>query len=321
MFTNGRDKLRAKPDGSLRDPVGDWQTILILGSNLSIVVILHAKSSEEAQAFRVLEFPCEQNFAGTEGDKLRRTLRENAGHAGHEFVKFLMRPGALAWLRKELDDITHLLWTSPKYGFERKHRFWVRAIACAYVGGFIAKHLNLLDFDPVRVCDWAIARCKERKDGEFKRSYASLLNEAMYDIWASTLVVDVEWKAKNMCQILASPNPNKGFYARRVRDSGKMYISRSWLYTWLTEHAINRTAFIKDLMKERVIIRADKFVTLGAGTATMHGGGQIMTVEVDMNHPLMAAALEVSERDVPVEVKKAKPLAASTFLVPPSTLQ
>jgi len=83
-----------------------------------------------------------------------------------------------------------------------------------------------------------------------------------------------------------------------------MYVSRTWLYKWLTEHGVNRTAFIKDLQEERVLVNAHKFVTLGAGTSTMHGGGQIMCVEIDMNHPAMADALAVSERDLPAKVLK-----------------
>lgn len=320
MFTNGRDKLRGRPDGSLRDPVGDWQTILVLGSNLSLVDILQAKATEEAQAFRILEFSCEQNFSNADGDKLRRTLRENAGWAGDAFIRYLMLPGVIEQVRKELDYVTKHLWEHPKYQFRREHRFWVRCLACAYVAACCVKELGLLEFDPVRVCDWAIWRCVERKNGEFKKSYTQYLNEALYDIWASTLVVDVEWKAKNMCQILSSPNPNKGFFARRVHDSGRMYVSRSWLYKWLTEHAVNRTAFIKELMIEHVIISSNKFCTLGAGTATMHGGGQIMCVEIDMRHPAMADALAVSERDVPDEVKVPKlPRSLTTFLSPPSS--
>jgi len=302
MFTNGRDKLRARPDGSLRDPVGDWQTILVLGSNQSIVDLLQAKAAaEEAQAFRVLEFHCTQNFVGHEGDRLRRTLRENSGWAGDAFIRMLMQPGMLEFVRKELEQTMHFFWGK---GFERQHRFWVRCLACAYVAGHLVRHRGLLEFDPERIVDWAIARCIERIKGELKRTNAQLLNEALYEIWASTLVVDVEFKTKNMCQVLSTPNPNKGFYARRVRESGRMYVSRSWLYKWLTEHNINRSNFIRELQEARIVVNASKFVTLGAGTPSLHGGGQIMTVEIDMKHPKMADALEVAERGIDLKVIK-----------------
>ena len=303
-FTNGRDKLRGRADGSLISPAGDWQTILILGSNQSLVDILQSKGHEEAQAFRILEFPCEQNFAGTEGDKLRRTLRENAGHAGQAFIKWLMQPRALEFARRELDTAVKEIWEHPDYGFQREHRFWVRAIACAFVAGNIANHMGLIDAKASRVCRWAIDRCIERRKGEFKKEAAQTLNEALYEIWAMTLVVDVEWKAKNMCQILASPNPNKGFHARRVHESGKMYVSRTWLYKWLSEHGINKTAFMKELVAEHVILNQNKFCTLGAGTSTMHGGGQIMCVEINMKHPKMKESLDVSELDVAAEARK-----------------
>ena len=276
----------------------------MLGSNQSLVDILQSKGHEEAQAFRILEFPCEQNFAGTEGDKLRRTLRENAGHAGQAFIKWLMQPGALEFARRELDIAVKEIWENPDYAFQREHRFWVRAIACAFVAGNIANHMGLIDAKASRVCRWAIDRCIERRKGEFKKEAAQTLNEALYEIWAMTLVVDVEWKAKNMCQILASPNPNKGFHARRVHESGKMYVSRTWLYKWLSEHGINKTAFMKELVAEHVILNQNKFCTLGAGTSTMHGGGQIMCVEINMKHPKMKESLDVSDLDVAAEARK-----------------
>ena len=322
MFTSGRDKLRAKADGTLRDPSGDWQTILILGSNISLTDILQSKSSEEAQAFRILELQTTQTFVGNEGDKLRRQLSENAGWAGDAFIKYLMQPDVLAAVRAELDNIVAAFW---EFGFEKKHRFWVRCLACALSAARIVTHAGILDFNPTRVFKWVVLHCKERQEGELQRDNVQVLNEALYDLWASTLVVDVEWKPKTACQVLAQPNPNRAFLARRVRDSGRIYVTRTWLRKWLVEHGISRTAFVSDLLKRKVIVNDHKFVTLGAGT-DHNTGGQIVVFEIDLFHPHMVGALEAAERDVPQDEKEKKPinslrLPSGGAPSPPSTLQ
>jgi hypothetical protein len=305
MFTNGRDKLRGKSDGTLREPSGDWQTILVLGSNLSLIDLMQHKVAEEAQTYRILEFTCEQNFSGSEGDKLRRALRDNAGHAGAAFLGYILRPQVLSALREELDKAIFSLYHHKDYAFDKRHRFWVRCMACAFVAGRVANHLGILNFDIDRIMKWAIARCQERVKAEYVQDYSQTLNEALYDLWDATLVVDREWQAKNSCQILNEPR--KGFHARRVRESGRMYIQRSWLRQWLTEHRINRASFVKDLMTRSIILNEAKFVTLGAGTP-LTGGGQIMCFEVDMHHPAMLEAVMQAEKDVPKEEREKKPI-------------
>ena len=324
MFTSGRDKLRAKADGTLRDPSGDWQTILILGSNISLTDIMQTKNSEEAQAFRILELGTEQTFAGNDGDKLRRVLSENRGWAGDAFIKYLVQPGVLQAVRNDLDKVVADLW-DPYYGFDKKHRFWVRELACALVAGRIVNHMQMLEFSATRVVAWVIERCKERKELDIKRDNVSVLNEALYDLWASTLVVDAEWKPKTACLVLAAPNPNRAFLARRVRDSGRIYVMRTWLRKWLTDHGINRTSCINDLKKRHVIVNDARFITLGAGTDL--STGQVVCFEIDLHHPEMSGALEASERDVPPAEKEKKPISSLRCFppagspAPSSTLQ
>jgi len=326
-FTNGRDKLRATGEGTLRAPAGDWQTILVLGSNQSIVDIMHAKNEEEAQAFRVLEFGCEQNFGGADGDKLRRELKVNAGHAGDAYLKYLLQPGMLPTIKKELEDATTSFRTLPKYGFDRQHRYWVRALACAYVAGRIVNKLSLLAFNAPRIVDWAAEHCKLRAESEHsgRRDYAHVLNEAIYALYGAILVTDTEWRPQNACQVLTAPVPSKGFFARRARESGRLWISRTWLNKWLVEHAINRTSFRQDLIKRGVVKNDNKFVTLGAGTPH-NPGGQIPTYEIDMHHPAMMDALLAQEDQLPRTITEEKPLAdilkfrrprPSTFPSPP----
>ena len=328
MFTNGRDKRRGRSDGTLREPAGSWQTILVLGSNVSIVDIMQAQATEEAQAYRILEFVATQNFTTNDGDRLRRELRANSGHAGEAYIKFLMQPGVMERVRRELDNAVEALW-AKKYGFDKRHRFWVRGIACALVGGRIVNHMGLLNFDYERVINWAIDRCQQRNINEVKRDYVQVLNEALYELYAYTLVVDKEWAPALACLVLGAPRGNAGLYARRVRDSGRMYIARTWLRKWLTEHMVNRTSFINQLTDLKVILNQNRFITLGAGT-DHNVGGQIACFEIDMHHELMVEAVLKAEDRLPSTVKDARPLAtiiqfarkeAAGSLPPPEALQ
>jgi hypothetical protein len=134
-----------------------------------------------------------------------------------------------------------------------------------------------------------------------------VLNEALYELYAYTLVVDKEWVSGMACLVLGAPRGNAGMFARRVRDSGRMYIARTWLRRWLTERMVNRTSFINQLTDLKVIVNQNKFITLGAGT-DHNVGGQIACFEIDMHHELMNEAVLKSEDTLSEKVKRARPL-------------
>ena len=267
---------------------------------------------------------CEQTFTGHEGDKLRRELLENRGWAGDAFLRYLLEPGVLHAVCEDLERVATALW-DPFYKFDKPHRFWVRAFACALVAGRIVNHLGILNFNASRIVAWAIERCQERRAGEGVRDNVALLNEALYDIWSSTLVVDVEWTHGRACLVLCAPSQNRNFIARRVRESGRMYVIRTWLRKWLVAHGVERTAFFREMLGRKVIVNENRHITLGAGT-DYNTGGQIICYEIDMHHPAMMGALASAERDVPPDERERKPL--SSILAPgpaspspPSTLQ
>jgi len=308
IFTNGRDKLRGTSEGALRAPAGDWQTILILGSNQSIVDIIRSKNSEEAQAYRVLEFIAENNFAGHEGDKLRRTLRENAGHAGDRYLRFILQPEVLVKIKTFLPEVMEMLWT--RYSFDRRHRFWVRTLACCSVAGSIVKQLGLLELNIDRIITWAITGCLARaeEDGTASRSYAQLLSECLLTLYGQTLITRDEWKPgkAHHCQPLKEPQGT--LVARAVRETGRVYVTKTALRTWLVKNNVNRIQFNNALVKEKVILNLHKQVTLAAGT-DLAIAGQVPCYEINLHHPAMSGALTDVENLVPKEERNDRPLA------------
>jgi hypothetical protein len=308
VFTNGRDKLRGTSEGALRAPAGDWQTIMILGSNQSLVDIIRARNTEEAQAFRVMEFVAEASFGGYDGDRLRRQLKANAGHAGDAYLRYLLQPAVLQRVHTLLPETLELFW---KNGFDRRHRFWVRTLACAAVAGSIVKQLGLLDFNVKRIIDWAITNCQARaeEDQENKRSYAQLLSECLYSLYAQTLITRDEWKPgrAHHCQVLKEPQGT--LLARAVRDTGRVYVLKTAIRTWLVKNSINRTQFNKELEQAKIITHLQKLVTLGAGTE-LAIGGQVPCYEINLLHPAMSGAL--------VEIKEMIPRSPAAASAPPS---
>jgi len=76
MFTNGRDKDRGTADGTLRHVRAEWQTILLLASNNSIVDILSTMGGTDAPAYRLLEFIMDTpaTMDKRRGDQLKNQL-------------------------------------------------------------------------------------------------------------------------------------------------------------------------------------------------------------------------------------------------------
>lgn len=317
MFTNGRDKLRATMDGRLRLPSGEWQTILILGSNLSLVDIMHSKNPEEAQAYRVLEFITDSNFDSNEGDRLRRVMRANCGHAGHAYLRYILQPAVLEAIKLQLPHVTEMLWQETKW--DKRHRFWIRTLACVYIAGKIVTSRGWLNFNIDRIMSWAIKACSERIEehgGDGPRDYAQVLNDALAEMIDQTLYTADEWRPKHSCLELLKPR-SSSLAIRAVRDTGRLYIRKSPLNRWLLKNAINKASFVSDLKKRNVLLHSNKFTTMGAGTDYAIIGQQ-MCYEFDLHHAALSGTLMELEKLIPAREREKRPLADVIQLRPRS---
>ncbi|MDE1868149.1 MAG: DUF927 domain-containing protein, partial [Thaumarchaeota archaeon] len=124
MFTNGRDKKRGTSSGELQNSLLTWQMLLISAGNQSLVDTIRSTGKSEAPSMRILEFGVESS-----GDMLQsrlmalaKQLHANAGHAGAEYLKYLIQPGTLEVIYYQLPRIIDEI--MKNCSFQKQHRFW-----------------------------------------------------------------------------------------------------------------------------------------------------------------------------------------------------
>lgn len=291
MFTNGRDKMRGTRDGEIRHSKASWQTLLVLASNLSIVDILSNVDGTDAPAFRLLEFSCSiPRSIASRGDALKRELKDNSGWAGDAYLRRLVQPETLAFIKQALPKWTEEVWKQT--GLENEHRFWVRTIASTIAAGFIVQKMGILDFSPQRITHWVMDHVKERKNNGTitgHRDSVSMLSEYMHEHMNDVLVVAKEWKAKDR-NVHPLIMPKRKLVMRYETENGRLYISESHMRKWLVEKGLNIREFFGSLTEKGIVTRLSRKMTLGAGTE--YATGQVPCVEIYARHPTMSGVLQ-----------------------------
>ena len=298
MFTSGHDKDRGTIDGGLRQTKAEWQTILLLASNQSIVDILSNMEGTDAPAFRVLQFDASlpDSVDTRNGDSLRRGLAANAGYAGDAYLRVLLQPEVLGFVKEALPKFTQQIWERTK--LKSEHRFWIRTIASVVVAATIVERYGILNFSVKRITDWAINHVSERSEEATVtrvRTAASTLAEFLNEHINDTLVVTEPWRAK--VKLHPALEPKRQLLIRYEQHEGRAFILESHLTKWLLKRGIHKKKFFEELEGSSIVLHRCKRVTLGAGTT--YASGQVTAVETDLFHPLMSGVARGIESIIP----------------------
>ncbi len=290
MFTNGRDKMRATQDGQIRHTKATWQTILVLASNNSIVDILSSMDGTDAPAYRLLEFHTDiPKGVRKNGDELKRALKANSGFAGDAYLRYLVQPEVLAFVKTNLPKFTDEIWT--KTALRTEHRFWVRTIASVTAAATIVQKMGILEFSPQRIVDWAIRQVAE--EGEitttagYGRDPLALLSQYLNEHIGDMLVVPKAFKPMHTQHPVMQPK--RELHIRYELEEGKIFCAESHLRNWLVKKGVSRREFIKVLQLKMVCIAENRKTTLGAGTS--YAGGQVPSVIFNGHHPAISGLL------------------------------
>lgn len=306
MFTNGRDKDRGTVDGTLRHVRAEWQTILLLASNNSIVDILSSMDGTDAPAYRVLEFIMNTpvSMDKRRGDMLRKQLDDNSGFAADVFLRTLIQPDILNFIKTSLPKWTDEVWN--KTGLDKEHRFWVRTISSVMAAGVLVKHAGILDFSVDRISGWAIEQVQEKKrlHGELRghRNPISMLVSFLDQHMLDTLVVPKAFKPGPNQASHVLLEPRRQLLIRHELIDHRIYIEEQTLKKWLVRVGVNTEGFFREL-KEKGVLGATRRITLGAGTG--HATGQITALEIIANHPMMSGHVAAIETIVTPAIKQA----------------
>lgn len=295
IVTNGRDKRRGTKEGLLAANVNSWQTLLIAGSNSSLVDIIKSTKGTEAMGTRIIELQVNlpDGVKHWKGDGLKDELRLNAGYAGEAYIKYLVRPKNLAYVKKTLPMLREEI--IKKYGFKSEHRFWARTLASVMVAAKIVTKLGLVSFSPDKIIEWTIESLLGQKESERVTAVegSHVLARFLAHHLPDTLVMPRAWKPGERVRPLALKLPARNLLVRYEVENGRVSIDEKTLRTWMVAEGVSWQNLIRELREKGILLHPRRLVTLGSGTDLTNG--QVPCLEVNAKHPAMSGVLPEAE--------------------------
>jgi hypothetical protein len=304
-FTNGTDKDRGTAEGGLKINKSEWQTILLTASNASLVDILSNMNTSDAPAARILEFTTSlpAHMAKEDFEEIRRELNFNHGFAGDAYIKKLVQPEIVGWIRANIPQ-----WSAEvrkAAHLEEKHRFWVRLVVSIIAAGTIVEGMGLLDFSMSRITRWLIDYVAEGASsirGAAPSDSSSALAAALSEFFLDTLIVNAEYKHGHRSAILRAPS--RQLLVRYEVENKRLFLSEMALKRWLVKSGVNIRGFVDTLKKQGVVLGEVRKVTLGAGTDLASGQTPVLTI--NMANPLVSGVVATLEEALPPSPTKTR---------------
>ena len=128
-------EARGTVDGTIRQVQSSWTTIQISAGNGSLFDLL-SNDGTDAPVFRVFEIEPKLP-SGTDaayGNRIRKQLLDNAGHAGDIYLRYLTSPGVVDWVKARLDRRIEDVWDKLGPVRDQRQRIRVHFLACLWVG-------------------------------------------------------------------------------------------------------------------------------------------------------------------------------------------
>ncbi|MDE2471857.1 MAG: DUF927 domain-containing protein [Bradyrhizobium sp.] len=302
MFTEGRDRMRGMIDGTIRHTKANWQTIMLSAANSSLLDQLQG-DGVDAPAFRVLELSSQlpPNIDKTKGDRLKRIMNENAGHAGDAYLRYLMQPEVLAWARAALERWTEEIWHQTK--LDSAHRFRVRAVGAIAVASTIVKKLELLHFNTDRILEWLMGQLGSSLNvgtvsaAAMSESASMSFGQFINDHMSEVLIVADRFKPRKE-PMVPIRSPIHRLSMRYELATRRVFIAESVFRDWAIEKGMSPRHILAELERAQVVVARKRAVTLSAGTNIP--GAQVMCIEANAAHPIMSGLVaSVEELELP----------------------
>jgi len=306
-YTSGRDKKRANNSGQVvTNPIG-WNNFLLTAGNQSMTESIMAAGTATAPAARILELPIESsgNLKQSELIRLAEVLSSNAGHAGDAYLKYLMLPGVIPWVKENL--LKSIDYIMDQCAFEKEHRFWARALAATQIAALIVDKAGLITFSPDRIMDWAMHHFSQkvisREEAARNRSMLPVIAQYFAEHLDETLTMPCAPEGRRQFPPIGEM-PRRKATIRIEADNELAYVAIYPLRVWLEKNA---GGGFSDLLNEMnaVGLLKSKYVQKVLTAGTELTTGQVPCVVIDVGHP----ALTGVARAVRAEVKHAATIA------------
>lgn len=307
QITQGQGKARLKSGGAcLMDNTTAWSTMPVMSSNTSLIDILSQHGADSSpEMSRIIELHSSDISKGISTEeflverRITRKIKDNYGHAGDIFIKFLMdNKETVEDLILDYEDKFTL-----KTGFINEDRFWAYAVVRIMTAGTIAYSLGLITFDMKHLEYYLITQIVHMKHS-VKRLVHDI-NSWLADFLSEHIDNKLEVKTEKRSRFDAMygfsddlsigalndinyvlKEPKSKIMIRYVLEDKIYTISKKALKDWCTKNRYNFMLLITTLKENGflippVSISKDDRMDLGKGTR-YRGQGFLSVIRVKM---------------------------------------
>jgi hypothetical protein len=230
---------------------------------------------------RIFEYEVNEqaSFCGQTTTALYWLLHENFGHAGLEYVRWLVKN--VAKIKPGIEQVRVKL--DADAGIRGEERFWSAVAAAALYGGAVAKALGLIKFDLAPVMLWVTKAIHNMRGDKIEQtgSAVDILGQFLDEHAANSLLV------KGDCSInkpaVPIETPRGPLVIRHEIDNQKLFFSRAVFRSWLSKHFGSYTKIAGELKALGALRDGNTRKVLGAGTS--YGGAQQPCWLIDLRCP------------------------------------
>lgn len=133
----------------------------------------------------------------------------------------------------------------------------------------MAKHLGLIDFDPISVVPWIASQIRLMRSG-MRAGFSSdldLLSKFLDDNISERLVVDMKPVANSLVPTVEHhPAQHSALTQRYDKDTGQLYIAVQAIKNWLIKRGEDYAGTAAKLRERKILVSTSKKVVLGAKT-------------------------------------------------------
>jgi len=269
-FSQGTGRVGAQSDGSLRNNVYEWATLLSSTANRSLHDALTANNADSRpEIARAFEYRFERQdtqLGKLEADVIVPSIMRNSGVAGRAYMGYVVthRDAVEKMLVSTQAMLTtRLMATSDE-------RYWIAAAATIIVGSMIARKLGLITYDVTALSKWAMDQFRRMrgqvKDNtpELTEHFGSMMNE----LSPSFLVTNTEGDMRSGGNRAVVLHPPRGeLTGRVVNDTNTLFMPVSTARKWCDANRVDYRQMMESLIEKGWAQHSTSPMSLGKGTA------------------------------------------------------
>lgn len=298
QLTGGAQRGRLTRNANVERLRGDpWSMLSCTTGNTSFIErVALTKSVPKAEAQRIMEIQVKphQFIPKAETDELNKRLENNYGHAGIEFVRYVL--ANFDDVQTLLEDIQRKI--DDKLDLTSMNRFWSAGVAATVTAAVICNQLNLLNFNLRRLMGFVEVLVEENRRSTLAMSMS--IEEVLSNYLAENHGNILRLKSTHSAEhdekfgthldnyVMPDFDPRGRIVARYETDTKHLYLMPNPLRDWCVKQQINYTSFITDI-REKLGAKSVR-ARLGKGTKIMLPQLRVLFIDCSNIDTLVMAA-------------------------------